>query len=102
MGIYARPFIPNKYGDKIQRVRLISSLIEGGIVWMPPSKHNPSKLADFADEFVTSVSYFPNVSARDFVDTMTQALITLRDVNRISHPKDYVEPEEYQETIRVY
>jgi predicted phage terminase large subunit-like protein len=102
MGIYARPFIPNKYGDKIQRVRLISSLIEGGIVFMPASKHNPSKLADFADEFVTSVSYFPNVSARDFVDTMTQALITLRDGNRISHPKDYVEPEEYQETRRVY
>jgi predicted phage terminase large subunit-like protein len=101
-GIYARPFIPNKYGDKLQRVRLISSLIESGIVWMPPSKHNPSKLADFADEFVTSVSYFPNVGSRDFVDTMTQALITLRDGNHISHPKDYYEPEEYQETIRVY
>jgi len=102
MGIYARPFIPNKYGDKLQRVRLISSLIESGVVWIPTRKNDVSKPADFADEFITSVSYFPNVSSRDFVDTMTQALITLRDGNRISHPKDYVEPEEYQETIRVY
>jgi predicted phage terminase large subunit-like protein len=101
-GIYARPFIPNKYGDKLQRVRLISSLIESGVVWIPTRKNDVSKPADFADEFITSVSYFPNISSRDFVDTMTQALITLRDGNRISHPKDYVEPEEYQETIRVY
>jgi len=101
-GIYARPFIPNKHGDKIQRVRLISALIESGVVWMPTQKNNAVKMADFADEFVTSVSYFPNVSSRDYVDTMTQALITLRDGNRISHPKDYVEPEEYKETIRFY
>ena len=101
-GIYARPFIPNKYGDKLQRVRLISSLIESGIVWIPTKKNDVSKPADFADEFITSVSYFPNISSRDFVDTMTQALITHRDGNRISHPKDYVEPEEYQETIRLY
>jgi hypothetical protein len=33
---------------------------------------------------------------------MTQALIVLRDGNRISHPKDYREPEEYKETVRFY
>lgn len=101
-GVYARAFIPNKHGDKIQRVRLVTSLIESGIVWMPCQKNNTDKMADFADEFVTSISYFPNVSSRDYVDTMTQALIVLRDGNRISHPKDYHEPEEYKETIRFY
>jgi predicted phage terminase large subunit-like protein len=101
-GVYARAFIPNKHGDKIQRVRLITSLIESGIVWMPCQKNNTDKMADFADEFVTSISYFPNVSSRDYVDTMTQALIVLRDGNRISHPKDYREPEEYKEQVRFY
>ena len=60
-------------------------------------------MADFADEFVTSIIYFPNVSSRDYVDTMTQALIVLRDGSRISHPKDYREPDdEFKETVRFY
>ena len=101
-GVYARPFIPNKHGDKIQRVRLITSLIESGIVWMPCQKDNVEKMADFADEFVTSISYFPNVSSRDYVDTMTQALIVLRDGSSISHPKDYREPEEHIENVKFY
>ena len=102
-GIYAQAFIPNKHGDKIQRVRLITSLIESGIVWMPCQKNNTNKMADFADEFVTSISYFPNVSSRDYVDTMTQALIVLRDGSRISHPKDYRDPaDEFKETVRFY
>lgn len=101
-GVYAQPFVPNKHGDKIQRVRLITSLIESGIVWVPCQKNNVEKIAEFAEDFVTSVSYFPNISSRDYVDTMTQALITLRDGNRISHPKDYYEPEEYVEPVRFY
>ncbi len=101
-GVYAQAFMPNKHGDKIQRVRLVTSLIESGIIWMPCQKNNIGKMADFADDFITSISYFPNVSSRDFVDTMTQALIILRDGNRISHPKDYMEPEEYKEQVRFY
>lgn len=101
-GVYAQPFVPNKHGDKIQRVRLVTSLIESGIVWVPCQKNNKDKMADFADDFVTNISYFPNVSSRDFVDTMTQALILLRDGNRICHPKDYYEPEEHKEQVRFY
>lgn len=101
-GVYAQPFIPNKFGDKIQRVRLISSLIESGIVWVPCQSNNTEKMAKFADDFVLAVSYFPNISSRDYVDTMTQALILLRDGNTIVHPKDYYEPEEYVEPERFY
>jgi predicted phage terminase large subunit-like protein len=101
-GVYARPFIPNKYGDKIQRVRLVSALIESGVVWVPCQKNNITKIADFADEFLTNISYFPNVSSRDYVDTMTQALIILRDGNKISHPRDYYELEEPTEPKRFY
>jgi predicted phage terminase large subunit-like protein len=100
--VYARPFIPNKHGDKIQRVRLVTSLIESGVIWLPCQKNNVEKMADFADEFVTSVSYFPNVSSRDYVDTMTQALIVLRDGNRISHPKDNNNFIEDQDVKRFY
>lgn len=102
-GIYTRPFIPNKHGDKIQRVKLITALIECGIVWVPCDINNIEKIDDFADEFLTTISYFPNVSSRDYVDSMTQALIVLRDSNRITHSRDYYEPEdEYKETTRFY
>jgi predicted phage terminase large subunit-like protein len=102
-GVYCKPFVPNKYGDKIQRVRLVTPLIESGVVWVPCQKGNTSKMADFAEEFITSISYFPNVSSRDYVDTMTQALIVLRNGSTIKHPKDYYEPDdEYKETVRLY
>jgi len=98
-GVYAVPFVPNKYGDKIQRVRLVTPLIESGVVWLPTKS---GKLTDFADEFVTSVGYFPNTNSRDLVDTMTQALIKLKDSHTINHPKDEVYIEEHKEVTRVY
>jgi predicted phage terminase large subunit-like protein len=102
-GVYGRAFDPKKYGDKTQRVRLITPLIEAGIVWMPAQANNPDKMADFADEFVNEVSYFPNPRSLDYTDTMTQALITLRDGNSIKNPRDYYEPDDKSEdTIRWY
>jgi predicted phage terminase large subunit-like protein len=102
-GVYGRAFDPKKYGDKTQRVRLITPLIEAGIVWMPPQINNPDRMADFADEFVNEVSYFPNPRSLDYTDTMTQALIVLRDGNSIKNPKDYYEPDDKSEdTIRWY
>ena len=98
-GIYATPFVPNKYGDKIQRVRLVTPLIESGVVWLPTKN---DKLVDFANEFVTAISYFPNTDSRDLVDTMTQALIKLKDSHMINHPKDEVYIEEHKEFIRAY
>lgn len=93
-GILAIPFIPDKYGDKIQRVRLITHLIEAGIVYMPTDKLG--NLTRFADEFVTAVSYFPNPDARDLVDTMVQAIIKLKLQRYIDHPRNDVYAEQYK------
>jgi predicted phage terminase large subunit-like protein len=98
-GVYGQPFIPNKHGDKTQRVRLITPLIEAGIVWMPSQVNNPDRMADFADEFVNEVSYFPNPRSLDYTDTLTQALIVLRDGSSIKNPKDYYEPDDRSEEV---
>ena len=94
--IYAVPFVPNKYGDKVQRVRLVTPLIESGCVFMPTEY---GKLTSVADEFVNSVSYFPNTDSRDLVDTMTQALIRLKQDDMLRHPEDKVVIKGYRETI---
>ena len=54
----------------------------------------------FADEFVESVSSFPNAESRDLVDTMTQALSYIRDHAHLRHPKDKYEDEIVQQPRR--
>jgi predicted phage terminase large subunit-like protein len=101
-GIRAIPFNPSKYGDKIQRVRMITHLIEGGLVWLPAKSPNFESLVSFADIFQESVAAFPNAESRDLVDTMTQALLKLKDSNFILPPRDerYIQPS--VKTARVY
>lgn len=78
-GIRAIPFNPSKYGDKIQRVRMITHLIESGLVWLPAKSPSYESLLPFADIFQESVASFPVAESRDLVDTMTQALLKLKD-----------------------
>ncbi len=87
-GIRAAPFVPNKYGDKIERVRLITPIIEGGRVWLPSRAPKYETLLPYADEFLESVACFPNAESRDLVDTMAQALLKLREGGLIRNPRD--------------
>lgn len=101
-GIRAIPFVPDKYGDKTARVRLITPLIEGGRVWLPAKPPTYDRLLPFADLFIESVACFPNAESRDLVDTMTQALLKLKYGQFLRHPKDErVSPPSYKE-IKVY
>ncbi len=79
LGIRVTPFNPSKYGDKMQRVRLVTPLIEGGLVWLPAREDG--HLKGYAKEFLDEVLLFPNSSARDLVDTMTQVLLKLKSNN---------------------
>jgi len=102
-GISAVAFNPSKYGDKIQRVRLVTPLIEGGRVWLRARGPKYDSLIPEADEFVEEVSTFPNNSSRDLVDTMTQALLKLKSGQFVLNPKDErPAPPDYQEIKRVY
>jgi hypothetical protein len=96
-GVYAEPFVPNQHGDKLQRVRLITPLIEGGMVWLPIDVENSIDIYEpvsFAKDFVNEVAYFPNPRSLDYVDTMTQALIVLRNLGKLMNPGDYIEPDD--------
>ncbi len=101
-GISAVPFIPNKYGDKIQRVRLITPLIEGGRVWVPAKSPNYDTLLPYAAEFLESVACFPNSDSRDLVDTMTQVLLKLRDGRFLLNPEDDRPIPEWKKEVKVY
>lgn len=87
-GIPAVAFNPNKYGDKIQRVRLITPIVEGGRVWLRARPPKYDRLIPYAEEFLEEVACFPNGSSRDLVDTMTQSLLKLREGSFILNPKD--------------
>ena len=87
-GIPAMAFNPNKYGDKIQRVRLVTPIIEGGRVWLRARPPKYDRLIPYAEEFLEEVATFPNSSSRDLVDTMTQSLLKLREGKLILNPRD--------------
>ena len=101
-GIRAIPFVPNKYGDKIQRVRLITPLIEGGRVWLPARAPKYDTLLPYADIFLESVACFPNAESRDLVDTMAQALLKLKDGRFVLNPKDERPTQSSTKEVRVY
>jgi len=101
-GIVCTPFVPNKYGDKIQRVRLVTPLIEGGLVWLPANPPNYDRLLPFADEFIEAIAYFPNAESRDLVDTMAQALLKLKSGLFLLNPRDERESKITKKNIKVY
>jgi predicted phage terminase large subunit-like protein len=101
-GIRAIPFVPNKYGDKIQRVRLITPLIEGARVWLPAKPPNYDRLLPFADTFLESVATFPNSESRDLVDTMTQALLKLKEGKFLLNPRDEKPITSSYKEVKVY
>ena len=101
-GIRATPFVPNKYGDKIQRVRLITHLLEGGAVYLPTRGPTYDRLTASADLFLESVAAFPNAESRDLVDTMTQALLKLKTGSFLRPRRDDRSVQSSVKTVRVY
>lgn len=87
-GIIVTRFDPSKYGDKTQRVRLITHLIEAGKIWLPARPPEYVKLRTWANIFMTECALFPNSQSRDLVDTMTQAVLRLTASGLLTHPKD--------------
>jgi len=82
MGIPVINFTPSKGNDKHVRVASISPLFEAGKVWAPMHEH-------FAQEVVEECASFPYGDHDDYVDSMTQALMRIRQGGLIPHPEDY-------------
>ena len=83
-------FIPDKFGDKMQRVRLITHLVEAGRIWLPTRLDGEFK--GYAKLLLEQCLLFPNAESRDIVDTLTQALLRLQYSGWIAHPEDPGEP----------
>ena len=64
-------FTPSKGNDKHVRVASIAPLFEAGKVWAPMHEH-------FAQEVVEECAAFPFGDHDDYVDSMTQALMRIR------------------------
>jgi len=85
-GIRMIPFMPEK--KKTARARNVSPLIEGGRVWLPARAPNYERLLPFADEFLEAAVRFPTGESNDVIDTMSQALMKLRDGRFLLNPRD--------------
>jgi predicted phage terminase large subunit-like protein len=81
MGIPVVNFTPSKGNDKHARVNSVSPLFESGKVWAPMHEH-------FAQEVVEECASFPFGDHDDYVDSMTQALMRIRQGGLIRHPED--------------
>ena len=82
MGIPVVNFTPSRGNDKHVRVNSVSQLFESGKVWAPMHEH-------FAQEVVEECASFPFGDYDDYVDSMTQALMRIRQGGLIRHPEDY-------------
>jgi predicted phage terminase large subunit-like protein len=64
---------PKNHGDKVARVQSVQHLFTSGMVFAPDRA--------FADEVIDQCAKFPKGSKDDLVDTTSQALRWLRDMN---------------------
>jgi predicted phage terminase large subunit-like protein len=65
--------------DKITRAHSVAPILELGCVYMLESKKNPGKAVSWAQPVLDQMSNFPADEHDDFVDTVTQCLIYIRD-----------------------
>lgn len=76
-GINAYKFDPNKFGDKMLRVRLATPFIEAGLVYLPTRGPDFKKFNTISQTLVEHCKNFPNTESRDVVDCLTQAILHL-------------------------
>ena len=75
-------YTPSKGNDKHVRMNSISHLFQQGRVWAPKHK-------SFAQEVIEECAAFPHGDHDDYVDSMTQAIMRLRQGYFLTHPEDY-------------
>jgi predicted phage terminase large subunit-like protein len=90
-GIMATKFNPDKFGDKIARVRLVSDLIENGRVWLPAMGPHYDALRPWAEDFLQQCVQFPAADSRDWVDTMTMAFLRIKQSGWVANTEDPME-----------
>lgn len=93
-GIPARPYNPGR-ADKMVRAHAIAPLIDAEIIYIPESNKNKGQFVSWAQPLLKEMEVFPNGRHDDIVDTMSQALIYLKDAGWLASDV-YEEDEEAQ------
>lgn len=85
-------FNPNLYGHKVGRARLISHVIENGRVWVPTIAPHYRNITEEGQILLNAAALFPNPmqgsNSNDIIDSMSQALITLKNCGWIYNTDD--------------
>ena len=97
MGIALSEFTPsrgkaNASNDKTVRLNSVSDFFSSGRVWAPDTR--------WARELIEEVAAFPAGEHDDYVDTMTQALMRLRNGGFIRLPSDEPDEPTYFRSLR--
>jgi len=78
--------------DKVARAHMVAPFLEAGLVYVLESKREPGKPITWARPLVTQCEEFPNGEHDDLVDTLTQAIIYMRDAGllelRVAAPEE--------------
>lgn len=89
------PWTPDRSGDKEARAHAAAPLLEGGMVWYP---HNPPRR--WTRDVLDWCASFPAGDGADIVDTVTQALLRLRNMWYLQRADDD-DPEDEDEQDNV-
>lgn len=79
-GVMVRAYNPGR-ADKMQRLHMVANIIAAGRVYIPESMVHEGMPRDWAEPFINQMCSFPESTHDDYVDSCTQALRLLRDMN---------------------
>lgn len=80
---------PDKYGDKIERVRRVTHILEAGRVYVPyraPDFTKPKKYADF---LINQCAMWPKGDGHDLVDCLSMVLQRVINSGWVLHPMEH-------------
>ena len=92
--IPAIPYDPGSV-DKINRAHQVAPILELDCIWVPESSKEPGRPVTWARPFLLQCEQFPNAEHDDYVDTLSQAMILMRDQGRFE--LEMAEPDEIEE-----
>lgn len=85
-GIMLTGWRPDKYGDKEERVRRVTHILEAGRVYVPYKGPDFMKPMTYADFLISQCALFPKGDSRDFVDCLTMILQRVINSGWVLHP----------------
>lgn len=87
-GLTLTAWRPDKYGDKVERVRKITHIIEAGRIYVPFRAPDFKSPVSYADMVISQFAVFPKGDSRDIVDTCSAAIQRILNSGWVLHPQE--------------